>query len=270
MNGNSILQKITVLCCLFATFLYGQSTFDLRMVVERNDQTVNGIFDVLVQMKSSGGDFGLGSSNLVFNYNNGAVDFDSLLVAYNFSGIPYATMNTTEPVPGRVSVNIELFAPNSGTTLPDTFINVVSLRFRIVDLAQSPLMVWRTSPPNPIVVFQHDEATVVPAGNLEGLDIPLPVDEKQGNVIRDFQLFQNTPNPFNPVTTIRYALPKPAAIRLEIFNVSGQSISVPIDEFKTAGTYTLTFDGRSLPSGTYLYRLTSNTFRDERKMTLVK
>lgn len=67
------------------------------------------------------------------------------------------------------------------------------------------------------------------------------------------------PNPFGDRATIRYALPEPAHVRLTVYDVLGREIAVLVDERRPAGEQEATLDGRSLPAGLYLYRLTAGT-----------
>ena len=85
-----------------------------------------------------------------------------------------------------------------------------------------------------------------------------------------FALESNYPNPFNPSTTIAYSLPQEAQVKLEVFDVSGRSVAVLVNEFQTVGHYTASFDAADLPSGLYLYRIEAGDFVKTRKMTLVK
>ncbi len=91
----------------------------------------------------------------------------------------------------------------------------------------------------------------------------------------EYSLAQNYPNPFNPTTTIDFSVPKPGDVRLEIFNILGQSIRVLVDEYLTAGEKRVQWDGqdesgRSASSGIYLYRLTADEFGQTKKMMLLK
>jgi hypothetical protein len=86
----------------------------------------------------------------------------------------------------------------------------------------------------------------------------------------DVTLGSNYPNPFNPTTTIPFALPSNANVRIELFNILGQSVAVLLDEFQEAGEHAVQFDGASLASGIYFYRLTSGETALIRKMVLVK
>jgi len=85
-----------------------------------------------------------------------------------------------------------------------------------------------------------------------------------------FELHQNFPNPFNPSTQIQYSLPSSSHVTIEIFNTIGQRVQVLVDEMKTQGTHSITFDAGGLTSGMYLYRLTTPEFTQTKKMNLVK
>jgi len=85
-----------------------------------------------------------------------------------------------------------------------------------------------------------------------------------------FELNQNYPNPFNPTTQIDFALPEASDVRLEIFNVIGQRVSILVNEQRTAGYHNVTFDASSLASGVYFYRIQAGSFVKTQKMMLVK
>ena len=83
-------------------------------------------------------------------------------------------------------------------------------------------------------------------------------------------LLGNYPNPFNPETTIRYALPHAGNVRLAVYDLLGQEVAVLVDGSRPAGHYTVRFDGGDLPSGSYVYRLQVGEEVVARTMTLVK
>lgn len=91
----------------------------------------------------------------------------------------------------------------------------------------------------------------------------------------EYSLSQNYPNPFNPETNIEFALPDAAHIRLTIFNLLGQEISVPAEGDYPAGVHTVTWrgadnGGRAVASGMYFYRLETPAGTLTRKMMLLK
>ncbi len=80
----------------------------------------------------------------------------------------------------------------------------------------------------------------------------------------------NYPNPFNPLTSIPFELPRPGHIKLEIFDAAGRHITTLLDEQRPAGRHLAVFDGRRLSSGVYFYRLSAQSYSQTRKMLLVK
>ncbi|MDI6765613.1 MAG: T9SS type A sorting domain-containing protein [Bacteroidota bacterium] len=85
-----------------------------------------------------------------------------------------------------------------------------------------------------------------------------------------FILAQNYPNPFNPTTTIRYEIPNPDFVILKIYNVLGQEVITLVNEMKQAGSYIVDWDGGSVPSGIYFYRLQAGSFTETRKLVVIK
>ena len=86
----------------------------------------------------------------------------------------------------------------------------------------------------------------------------------------EVMLLGNYPNPFNPETTISYALPQGAEVRLAVYDLLGHEVAVLVDGSQSAGQHTVRFDGGDLPSGSYAYRLQVGEEVVARTMTLVK
>ncbi|MFL2542526.1 MAG: T9SS type A sorting domain-containing protein [Candidatus Latescibacterota bacterium] len=93
---------------------------------------------------------------------------------------------------------------------------------------------------------------------------------------RDYYLGENFPNPFNPSTSIRYALPKKGSARLTVYDVLGRKVRTLVDDDKhRAGYFTAVWDGHdddfhAVASGMYFYLLEAGRLREARKMVLVK
>ena len=85
-----------------------------------------------------------------------------------------------------------------------------------------------------------------------------------------FELEQNYPNPFNPATRISYRLDEPGQVRLNVYDIQGRHIESLVDGHQAAGSYTVNFEAHHLPSGTYIYNLTTPRGTRTRKMTLIK
>ena len=91
----------------------------------------------------------------------------------------------------------------------------------------------------------------------------------------EYALAANYPNPFNPVTTIAYALPEPTPVRLDVYDVRGRLVARLVDTNQPAGRYAVVWDahdasGRALASGVYFYRIQAGRFTKVRQMVLVK
>ena len=86
-----------------------------------------------------------------------------------------------------------------------------------------------------------------------------------------FSLADNFPNPFNPTTTIQYALPTAADVELTVYNVVGQPVQTLVAEHQSAGRYAVEWDATGLSSGMYFYRLQAGgQFREVKKMLLLR
>jgi hypothetical protein len=101
-------------------------------------------------------------------------------------------------------------------------------------------------------------------------------DDEHGDILPyRFELSQNYPNPFNPITTIEYSLPKRSHVTIEVYNVLGQKVQTLADQEESAGSYTITWDGRtnsgqSAATGVYLYRFEAGDHVETKKMLLLK
>ncbi len=86
----------------------------------------------------------------------------------------------------------------------------------------------------------------------------------------EFALSQNYPNPFNPSTVINYTLPVNAHVSVAIYDLLGREVALLVNEYRTAGNHSVTFDAGMLPSGVYLYRLRAAGFTETKRLLLVK
>lgn len=85
-----------------------------------------------------------------------------------------------------------------------------------------------------------------------------------------YALNQNYPNPFNPTTKISFSLPKSEFVTVKIFDMLGKEVAQLVNDELKAGNYEYQFNGSSLASGIYFYRINTANFTDTKRMTLVK
>ena len=85
-----------------------------------------------------------------------------------------------------------------------------------------------------------------------------------------FQLGQNHPNPFNPITTIRFTVPERTRVAFVVYDVTGRSLKTLIDDVIDPGYHRAVLDATGLASGVYFYRMVSGDFIETRKVVLLK
>ncbi|TKJ41031.1 hypothetical protein CEE37_05030 [candidate division LCP-89 bacterium B3_LCP] len=83
-------------------------------------------------------------------------------------------------------------------------------------------------------------------------------------------LLNSTPNPFNPRTTLSFELPSTGLVNLSIYDISGKMVTTLVNGWRGAGINEVTFDGRDLSSGVYVYLLEAGDFKISGKMVLMK
>lgn len=121
--------------------------------------------------------------------------------------------------------------------------------------------------------YEIDQAKVF----ISRLSLILSVEDvsTDGALPNGYSLEQNYPNPFNPETKIRFAIPEGSQVKVEVYNMLGQSVMVLVDEYLTAGVKEITWNGvnasgRQVASGVYLYRISTDKFTDAKTMVLLK
>ena len=116
---------------------------------------------------------------------------------------------------------------------------------------------------------------------LEGIgEITVPSEQKFALnripvIPETFTLHQNFPNPFNPITTLSYDLPKDSDVRLAIFDMLGNELATLVSTNQQAGFKSVQWDatdsmGRAVSAGVYLYQIEAGEFIQTKKMVLLK
>jgi hypothetical protein len=142
--------------------------------------------------------------------------------------------------------------------------------------ADSLVIAWPSGATQRLFSLAADQVHIV----LEDSTLGIGGDEGAGGFPRAWSLAQNFPNPFNPRTTISFAIPgetQAVAVqaRLAVFDLRGRLVKVLVEKDLRPGRYSIVWDGREAnggeaPSGIYFYRLKAGTFAETRKMLLMK
>ncbi|MDY0017684.1 MAG: C25 family cysteine peptidase [Candidatus Delongbacteria bacterium] len=106
--------------------------------------------------------------------------------------------------------------------------------------------------------------------NILATGISTGIEEEAGILPSEPKLHQNFPNPFNPVTKIRFAMAKDAEVKLNVYNISGQKVAELVNGSRQAGVHAVDFDGSRFNSGVYYYSLETSGTSLTRKMLLIK
>ncbi len=96
------------------------------------------------------------------------------------------------------------------------------------------------------------------------------VENKSNDIPSKFILEQNHPNPFNPSTSIQYAISSNQFVQLKVYDVIGNEVATLVNEEKPAGNYEVSFNASRLSSGIYFYKLQAGSFVETKKMILIK
>jgi hypothetical protein len=158
---------------------------------------------------------------------------------------------------------------------------IAQLHFRlnpgVEDVEIQPIEL--SDPNHRLMYVYNDYSTGVPIAKTIEPEIGDVSFSTGGSLPTTYDLGQNTPNPFNPTTTISYALPEAGDVTLTVFNILGQRVVDLVDQFQEAGGHEVVWEGKdasgsSVASGMYFYRIKvkgeANTFEQSKKMMLLK
>ena len=192
-----------------------------------------------------------------------------LQVQYEADKLEFVEVLTDQPLSGSELATPQVLADQAGVLTVAAYGDVVSE-------GEMPLsLVFRaiTEIENTVVEI-IDNQTYDSEFGFNRLALPAPVQLQTRP--EAFALANNYPNPFNPATTIKYALPQAADVQLTVYNVVGQPVRTLVADHQSAGRYVVEWDatnnnGHSLASGMYFYRLQAGEeFLEIKKMLLLK
>lgn len=140
------------------------------------------------------------------------------------------------------------------------------------DAVLTPLDDFERTPLKTYYLQRNYDGQTEPTYHLvnEPYDYPNTTNVKSPEKPETLVLGQNHPNPFNPLTSIKYNLPSEGNVRLEIYNTAGQLVDVLANGYRSAGSHMAVWNTGNHPSGVYIYRLRYSGFSEVKKMTLLK
>jgi photosystem II stability/assembly factor-like uncharacterized protein len=185
-------------------------------------------------------------SNSIITYLNPYFDWDTVTTANNFRFVVSAD---------------SLF----GTSLLDTSgLNVTNFLLPYGLLQNSVRYYWRVNASSSFATSLWSQTW-----NFRTNLMATGIGNENG-VPDAFKLYDNYPNPFNPVTKIKFDLPLNGMVRLNVYDITGREVVNLINGELKAGSYEFQFNADKLSSGVYFYRMETGSFSDIKRMMLVK
>ena len=191
-----------------------------------------------------------------------------LQVQYEADKLQFVEVRTDQPLGGSELATPQVLADQAGVLTVAAHGDIVADGEVALSLVFRP-----TTEIENTVIEIADNQTYDSEFGFNRLALPAPVQVQTRPEV--FSLANNYPNPFNPATTIKYALPQAADVELTVYNVLGQPVRTLVAEHQNAGRYVVEWDatndsGHSLSSGMYFYRLEAGGDLEVKKMLLLK
>jgi hypothetical protein len=132
---------------------------------------------------------------------------------------------------------------------------------------------WPSEFSYPTVQWTNSNLTVEDPPDLWTPMSVRPLDDP--SLVNTFHLSQNYPNPFNPQTTIQYSIAEKSAVQMDVYNLMGQQVAILVDKQQSQGSYSVQWNGRDrsgeqAPSGVYFIKMTAGSFKNLRKIMLIR
>jgi len=195
----------------------------------------------------------------------------------------------TLPANGTSQATITILPKNNSDTLLSSGKQIIlsntgaGLLSSVTDLGDGTYEATITAP---IVVGSDTISAIVILGTdsisifrkaIVTYESPVSISENPASP-NSFYLYQNSPNPFNPSTIIKYSIPNVMAngvkqshfVTLKVFDVLGNEVATLVNKEQDPGVYEILFDASSLSSGTYFYKLHAGDFISTKKMIVIR
>ena len=252
-------------------------------------ETAYGWFDVFIP--ADAGNAVDTVSYSIYSYNDGLQRYDGTVIVTSsqatiivVTGLTFPTNRTAGPG-DTVSFAVEIFNGGNVTdyygfdiqgSLPweifadDSVANLVGGTVEVWFDVVIPDDALSASDTIDFKLFSYVDTSQHISGTVVLTNISTSIADNNGSLPDEYAVMQNFPNPFNPTTTIAYALPGKSEVTLQVINVLGQVVDDRSLGTVSAGNHRLEYDGSRLASGVYFYRLLTDFGAETRKMVLLK
>lgn len=204
-------------------------------------------------------------TNLALHRNGGSVAIKNSILVFNAQGqlsgdsvsVTYSNIEGGFPGTGNIDVNPVFASPID--------LRIVSPSLCIDAGDPEPVFNDGCSPPG-LGTIRNDMGAHGGPQNCLIVD----VQERLPNAPRQFSLSQNYPNPFNPTTTIQFRVPRSEFVTLKIYDLLGREMTTLVNDRKSPGKYSITWNAMGFASGVYLYRIQAGNFHETRRLVLLR
>lgn len=275
------MKKIILTILTFIIFT-GTSFSQVKVnVFLQNPGLSSGFWKIdLMATVPAGQNWKVGSSNVRIDFTTtppgaATIKLDNPAINPNpnlHSNANYSAMTTTS-ILGGTAISLNITRLNNCYNLTPGTYKIGELRFNRIDTTGCITMTFRTNS-----VFQDSITqmlnpggwTFTNPGSCIRLDYLTGVEGNNNEMPTVFRLYNNYPNPFNPVTTIKYDVPKNSFVKISVYDVLGKLVTQLVNQDMKPGKYEANWNAENFASGVYFYKFEAETFTDLKKMVLLK
>ena len=192
----------------------------------------------------------------------------------NISGVNgYQPLKTIASSPTIMSFNILTTNTSGFYRFNPGVYTLGKVRFNVVGALVTDSIKFRVNPPFTSALTTVNDSTVALVNN-STFNIINPTLTGTGSNVselpKEFKLYENYPNPFNPTTTIKYDIANNSFVKLVVYDLSGKEVETIVSSNLQAGRYEATWSGSNYASGVYFARIEAGSYKHIIKMLLIK
>jgi len=197
------------------------------------------------------------------------LQFDNKIPLNAIKGIRSDEMSVNyNIIADEYKINIMIFSPD-GRKIPAGYGTILEIELETTGLGREGELTNGSE--FVITDLANNPETLIPVEIVSADELSRLADEKLNYLIPEkFALHPVFPNPFNPIATIRYDLPKETQVSLMVYDLNGRQIATLINSNQTAGIYSVNWHAEHLSSGAYFIKMKTESYTKTQKVILVK